>query len=148
MKNSSTLRETSFLLNADVQRGQCWSLRGRAPMETCPECCWKTGAFWVPATQLTRKISLRLSFRPQSLRPGSSSCYLPAISRAGRQHGQVCCWKSGVVGPWESPCCISLVGQALGEHLAITPLLFPVHEKAQVYPHHPVHWKHTLRKVF
>lgn len=50
MKNSSTLRETSFLLNADVQRGQCWSLRGRAPMETCPECCWKTGAFWVPAT--------------------------------------------------------------------------------------------------
>lgn len=50
MKNSSTLRETSFLLNDGVQRGQCWSLRGRAPMETCPECCWKTGASWVPAT--------------------------------------------------------------------------------------------------
>lgn len=75
MKNSSTLRETSFLLNDGVQRGQCWSLRGRAPMETCPECCWKTGASWSLPHTLTLKISLRLSFRPQSLRPGSSSCY-------------------------------------------------------------------------
>ena len=45
MKNSSTLCERAFL-----QRGQCWSSRARAPMETCPERYWKIGAFWVPAT--------------------------------------------------------------------------------------------------
>lgn len=50
MKNSSTLCETVFLFNDDLQRGPCWSTRARAPMDTCPECCWKTGAFSVPAT--------------------------------------------------------------------------------------------------
>ena len=34
---------------------------------------------------ITLKIFLRLSFGHQSLRPGSSSCYLPANFRAGRQ---------------------------------------------------------------
>lgn len=50
MKNSSTLCETAFLLNDDLQRGQCWSTRVRAPMETCPKRCWTSGSFWVPAT--------------------------------------------------------------------------------------------------
>lgn len=47
----------------------------------------------------TLKIFLRLSFGPQSLRPGSSSCYLRVVSRAGRQHGQLYRWNQGSQGP-------------------------------------------------
>lgn len=91
---------------------------------------------------LPLKIFLRLCLRSESLRSGSSSFYLPAISR------QTICATDGHLGLWcpgESP---QRIRQALGEPLTITLLPFPVHDKAQIQLHHTMHWKYALRRTF
>lgn len=50
-------------------------------------------------TPLLWKFSSGYAWNTKTFRPGSSSCYLPAISRTSRQHGHGPSWKYSVMCP-------------------------------------------------
>lgn len=100
MKNSSTLSGTAFHLNDNLQRGQCCSTELRAPMKSCPGCCWKLGILGPIHTTLFKNLTQTVSHLKASGLAAYPDTCLPFQKQTGNlgisvdgNLGSRCPWK-------------------------------------------------------